>query len=216
MESAHLRGNVLFKPCPYVEIIVDEDISYKTEPSRNTSQPKWNEKLTLLVKPHSKINFCVLDKNSFRKDTIIGEKKLDLLQLLKIYNGRCDNLELTIDLYHELKPGEYASKVGELICLLQGLVVDLSKYVGPGSSNMALTPSNSDVDLQRNVVLLLSGIKAKLRTIGVENVVPTRPSFERPTPVPSTNVAPIPMTSTSSISNGMFYVISGIFGNQVF
>lgn len=204
MESAHLPGNVLFKPCPYVEIVVDEDISYKTEPTRNTSQPKWNEKLTLLVKPHSKINFCVLDKNNFRKDTVIGEKKLDLLQLLKIFNGRCDNLELTIDLFNENKQGEGALKVGELVCLLQGLVVDLSKYMRQGSSNMPLTPSNSEVDLQRNVMLLLNGIKAKVRTTSTENVVPSRPSFERPPPVPPSNIAAIPMTSTSTIPNGIF------------
>lgn len=202
VESAHLRGNVLFKPCPYVEIIVDEDISYKTEPSKHTFQPKWNEKLTLLVKPHSNINFCVLDKNNFRKDTVIGEKKLDLLQLLRIFNGRCDNLELTIDLFNDNKQGESAAtKAGELVCLLQGLVVDLSKYMRQGGANVPLTPSNSEVDLQRNGILLLSGIKAKVRAVGSENMLPSRPSFERSPPVTAPNIAPIPMTSTSTTAN---------------
>ncbi|KAK9882482.1 hypothetical protein WA026_021823 [Henosepilachna vigintioctopunctata] len=202
VESAHLRGAVLFKPCPYVEIIVDEDYSYKTEPSRNTSSPKWNEKLTLVVKPNSNIHFFVLDKNNFRKDTILGEKKLDLLKLLTMFNGRCDNLELTIDLLNESKQSESTSKVGELVCFLQGLVVDLSKCTRLSTCNMPLSASNSDAPTTRNV-LLLDGIKAKVRTPGSENVVPmpSRPSFERPM-VPASSIANVPVPSSANLPNG--------------
>ncbi|KAL3280597.1 hypothetical protein HHI36_003829 [Cryptolaemus montrouzieri] len=202
IESAHLRGSVLFKPCPYVEIIVDDENSYKTEPARNTSQPKWNEKLTLLVKPYSKINFSVLDRNNFRKDSVIGENKLDLFQLLLFFNGRCDNLELTIDLLNDNKQSESPSKVGELVCLLQGLIVDLSKFVRQSSSNMPLTPSNSDVPSNRNIALI-NGIKAKFRTTGSENMVPvsSRSSYERPT-VSVPGIATVPVPSGGNMLNG--------------
>lgn len=171
VECAHLRNSSFLKPNPYVELSVDGQNPRRTEIVKTTSQPKWNETFTVLINTSSKLHFSVLDHNSFRKDTIIGEKKLDLLQLLTHFNGNCENLELTLDLLTETKQGDNPSKIGELVCVLHGLSIDVSNHSirGP-STSMPLTQSNnSDQVVGRSV---LNGVRAKLRVQGTENVVP--------------------------------------------
>ncbi|KAJ8943234.1 hypothetical protein NQ314_009807 [Rhamnusium bicolor] len=198
VECAHLRSSAFLKPTPYVEITVDDQNPRKTETVKTTIQPKWNETFTLLVTPHSKINFSVMDHNSFRKDTIIGEKIMELFQLLSHFNGRCDNLDLTLDLMNENKQTESPIKVGELMCTLKGLNIDMSNYVRSNGS-MPLAQSNTDVP-NRTV---LNGIRAKLRSQGTENVVPTssRNSTERQTvAMPALALSP----SSDNVPNGKF------------
>ncbi|CAH0557490.1 unnamed protein product [Brassicogethes aeneus] len=190
VECAHLRLNSFLKPNPYVEITVDEQTPRKTDIVKNTTQPKWNETFTLLVTPHSKINLSVLDKKNFRKDSVCGEKKVDLFQLLTYFNGKCDNLELTLDLINENKPSESPTKVGELMCFLKGLNVDVSNYTRPGGST-PLTQSNSDSS--NNSRSVFNGIKAKVRSTGTENVVPS--SSRRSNQLTTSQ-------STNSIPNG--------------
>lgn len=96
VESATLRQSGLFKPSTYVEISVDDNGPRKTDISKNTTHPKWKEEVTVLVKPHTKILFRVIDHHNFRKDNVIGEKKLSLFQILQHFNGKCENLELTL------------------------------------------------------------------------------------------------------------------------
>lgn len=197
MECAHLRSNALIKPTPYVEIIVDDKNPLKTETVKTTTQPRWNETFTLLVTPQSKVNFAVKDHNSFRKDTVIGEKKVELFVLLYHFNGKCDNLDLTLDLMSETKQTDSPVKVGELVCTLNGLNIDMSQYMRVNGAT-PLTPSNSDVS-HRSV---LNGIRAKLRGSGTENTVPntSRTSTERQHAIPAPPLAMSP--SSSIIPNG--------------
>lgn len=88
MDSAHIQSSSLLKPSPYVEISVENEQPRKTETLKNTTQPKWNETFNLLVTIHSKVHFAVLDKNNFRKDTVVGEKTVDLQHLLLHSEGR--------------------------------------------------------------------------------------------------------------------------------
>lgn len=202
MECAHLRSSTLIKPTPYVEITGDDKNPLKTETVKTTTQPKWNETFTLLVTPQSKINFAVKDHNNFRKDTIIGEKKVDLFVLLYHFNGKCDNLDLTLDLMSESKQTDSPVKVGELMCTFKGLNIDMSSYVRINGA-MPLTQSNSD-NSHRSV---LNGIRAKIRGTGSENVIPnpSRTSIDRPHPaIPASPLAMSP-NSNSSIPNGKFW-----------
>lgn len=183
MECAHLRSTNLIKPTPYVEITVDDKTPLKTETVKTTTQPKWNETFTLLITPQSKINFAVKCHNNFRKDTIIGEKKLDLILLLYHFNGKCDNLDVTLDLMSE-KQSDSPVKVGELVCTFRGLNIDMSNYVRINGA-MPLGQSNSDLGQSQPHRSILNGIRAKVRGTGTENVMPTqsRTSMEqRPLP----------------------------------
>lgn len=126
VEGAVLRERSSFlKPNPYVEFLIDEKSSRKTEFVKNTYQPKWNEEFTVLVTPQSTLHFRILDHSSFRKDTLIGEKRLNLFQLLTHYHGKCDNLELNLDLLSSDWPHP-PTKVCVLTVVLNGLQIDLS------------------------------------------------------------------------------------------
>ncbi|CAG9823383.1 unnamed protein product [Phaedon cochleariae] len=200
VECAHLRsGSVLtLKPTPYVEITVDDKTPLKTENVKTTTQPKWNETFTVLVTPRSKINFAIRDHNSFfRKDTTIGEKKLDLFLLLFHFNGRCDFLDLTLDLTNDNKQ-DSPVKVGELMCTFKGLVIDMSSYMRSNAS-LPLVQSNSEVN-HRSV---LNGIRAKLRVPGAENVAPAASRGSLEGAEGRAVMAALPVSSSaSSVPNG--------------
>ncbi|XP_023028955.1 suppressor of deltex [Leptinotarsa decemlineata] len=203
VECAHLKPtNFLLKPTPYVEISVDDKTPVKTETVKTTLQPKWDETFKVLVTPQSKINFVVKDHNNLRKDTTIGEKKVELYLLLFHFNGRCDNLDLTLDLMNDSKQIETATKVGELMCTFKGLIVDMSNYARSSTTPLTQNAGNSSDSSHRSV---LNGIRAKLRTTGAENVVPSfsRNSLESAERRPSMSVVPLAMSpSTNSIPNG--------------
>nr|CAD7399900.1 unnamed protein product [Timema poppensis] len=113
VECAHLRGGSFLKPNPYVELSVDDKSPRKTEVVKCTYQPKWNEEFTVLVTPHSHLHFKLLDHSTFRKDGQVGEKRLSLYEILTYYDGKCENLELTLDLVVESKHDGQPTKVGE-------------------------------------------------------------------------------------------------------
>ena len=72
--------------------------------------------------PYSYLHYKLLDQSTFRRDSVIGEKNLSLFEVLSHYNGKCENLELTLVLTYDSK------QVGELIILLNGLKVDMKAY----------------------------------------------------------------------------------------
>ena len=75
-----------------------------------------------LVTPYSQLHYRLLDQSTFRKDSVLGEKKLSLYEVLTHYNGKLENLELTLVLMSDAK------QVGELITLMNGLKVDMKQY----------------------------------------------------------------------------------------
>ena len=189
VECAHLRTSGFMKPSPYVELTIDGNSPRRTEIVKNTSQPKWNENFTVLVTLHSKLHFNVLDHNSFRKDTTIGEKKLDLYQLLSYYKGKCENMELTIDLTYEGKQSDSPTKSGELICVLSGLQVEMPSQNNHSATTLPLTESDND-STPTSVRCVLNGVRVKVRSQGSENVVPpvsqrrsNTGTVERPSPL---------------------------------
>lgn len=96
VESANIKNSGLFKPNPYLQVVIDDKLSRRTDYIKNTLHPKWKEDLTVLVTPQSQLLFRLADYHSFRKDNIIGEKRIHLLKILLFFNGKCDNVELTI------------------------------------------------------------------------------------------------------------------------
>lgn len=135
VEAAVLKSASFLKPNPYVEFSVDDKSPRKTEVSKSTYQPKWNEEFTILVTAYSQLHFRLLDHSTFRKDTIIGEKRISLFQILAHYNGKLENLELTLDLMNESKHDSQLTKVGELVTLFDGLKIDMSGVVPPNEQS---------------------------------------------------------------------------------
>lgn len=144
------------KPNPYIEFSVDEKSPRKTEVSKSTYQPKWNEEFTVLVTPHSQLHFRLLDHSTFRKDTLIGEKKLSLFQILSHYNGKLENLELTLDLITETsKHDSQLAKVGELVTLFDGLKIDMTNVTSPNTGDIMRQSQCSVINGSTNAAIPL-------------------------------------------------------------
>lgn len=112
---------------------------------------------------------------------MLGERSVHLAQILEHYHGRCDNLELVMDLLGNVKP-DGRTKSGELVVVLNGLKIEnmtinstqqtngvsngISANVGNGSSNSANSTVNGSNDA--NVCngrssILCGGIRARMR-----------------------------------------------------
>ncbi|CAG4968025.1 unnamed protein product [Colias eurytheme] len=129
VESANIRSSGLFKPNPYLQVIIDDNISRRTEVIKNTLHPKWKEEFTVLVTPLSKIVFRLADHHSFRKDNILGEKRINFLKVLLYFNGKIENVEMTLDLMKTVSQDNSSNsntevKSAELVLLLDGLRID--------------------------------------------------------------------------------------------
>ncbi|KAF7283441.1 hypothetical protein GWI33_000526 [Rhynchophorus ferrugineus] len=226
VECAHIRLSTFLKPSPYVEVTVDQQAPRKTEIVKNTAHPKWNESFNLLVTLQSKINFAVIDRNNFRKDSTLGEKTVELYQLLSHSEGN-DGLEVTLDLMNN-KQTDSPARVGELICYFKGLQIEAGTSHArrenrrASSHSTPLTQNNTDGPSYT----VLNGIRIKPRNSGSENTAPAplesgldrrsdRPARpERPAPLPpilpvqqlqplSQALSPLPASSSNNnIPNG--------------
>lgn len=125
VDKALLRNHSFIKPNPYVDLSVDNVRGRKTDFAKNTYLPKWNEDITVLVKPTSELHFKLFDHSIIRKDTLLGEQIISLSHVLQKYNGQCNNLELTMDLTVQAKDLSHV-KNGELIVVFNGLKIDMS------------------------------------------------------------------------------------------
>lgn len=168
-----MRNNGIFKPNPYVELSIDNKSIRKTEIVKHTYLPKWNEDFTVLVTPVSEIVFRVLDRSSFLKDSLLGERVVQLGQILEHYNGRLENLELNMDLLGALKP-DGRSKSGELVVVLNGLRIDNAVTNGGttaanGNSNNCAVVENASATppaaaaINNRSSILSGGIRARMR-----------------------------------------------------
>ncbi|CAG0889611.1 unnamed protein product [Darwinula stevensoni] len=127
VDSASLnQSGSLFKPSPYVQVLVDGKHSKKTDVVRGTYNPKFNDPFTLLVTPHSTVTLKVFGWNAFKKDSLIGEANVEIFSTLKKNRGRCSNLTCDLPLTIETKGSSERQKAGELRVILDGMSVDPS------------------------------------------------------------------------------------------
>ncbi|XP_017022180.1 E3 ubiquitin-protein ligase Su(dx) [Drosophila kikkawai] len=171
IEEASLRNNGFLKPNPYVELLIDNKSKRKTDLVKNSYLPKWNEEFTVLITPNSTLHFKVLDHSSFRKDAMLGERSINLAHILQHYNGRCEFLELTIDLFVTSKSDNRQTKSGELVAILNGLKLDMSKLQIQGAAVQqngntpvqAVNPAMvSDAAAGRSC-MIYGGVRARMR-----------------------------------------------------
>lgn len=143
--------------------------------------PAWNEGFTVCVTPTSEVTFRVLDRSSFLKDSILGERNLHLAQILECYHGRCDNLELVLDLLGSLKP-EGRIKCGELTVVLNGLRIESmasasnQSQITNGTNNasnitgsIASAPIDETLICNGRSIILSGGVRARIRGSPVNN-----------------------------------------------
>ncbi|KAG7205569.1 hypothetical protein KM043_007541 [Ampulex compressa] len=175
IEAAVLRSSTFLKPNPYIEFSVDDKSPRKTEVSKSTYQPKWNEEFTILVTPYSQLHFRLLDHSTFRKDALIGEKRISLSQVLAHYNGKLENMELIFDLMSESKHDSHLCKVGELITVFDGLRIDMPNIASlsindPACQTQCTSEGVTNSESVNNRSILNGGVRARMRLHSNENV----------------------------------------------
>jgi atrophin-1 interacting protein 5 (WW domain-containing E3 ubiquitin protein ligase 1) len=144
-----------------VELSIDANPARKTEIQKNTYLPKWNDTFTVLVTPTSILQFRIFDHSSFRKDSLMGEQTVHLAQILQHYNGRCENLELVMDLLYDSKSEGRQLKNGELVAVLNGLKIDMT--AAAGQNGAAAFPESVQNGNSVRSSVLNGGIRSRMR-----------------------------------------------------
>lgn len=89
VSSAKLkRKKNWFGTAIYTEVAADGE-SKKTAKSSSSSNPKWDEQLTVNVTPQTTLEFRVWSHHTIKADALLGRATVDLKQALLIHNRKC-------------------------------------------------------------------------------------------------------------------------------
>ncbi|XP_053101112.1 NEDD4-like E3 ubiquitin-protein ligase WWP1 isoform X4 [Hemicordylus capensis] len=105
----------------YTELLADTEIK-KTSKSNSSSNPKWDEQLTVNVTPQTTLEFRVWSHHTLKADALLGKATVDLRQALEIHNRRLERVKEQLKLSLENKSG--LVQTGELIIVLDGVVLE--------------------------------------------------------------------------------------------
>ncbi|KAL4648447.1 NEDD4-like E3 ubiquitin-protein ligase WWP1 [Arapaima gigas] len=129
----------------YVELIADGEVR-RTTKSHSSSNPKWEERLTLNVSPHSKLDFKVWSHHTLKADALLGKATLDVHQVLEQNERKLENVKEVLKLVLESKSGALIP-TGELTVFLDGLVLEQESLADGsmlGNSSVAKVQQNGD------------------------------------------------------------------------
>ncbi|XP_070841673.1 NEDD4-like E3 ubiquitin-protein ligase WWP1 [Chaetodon trifascialis] len=122
------RKKSLFGTAIYVEVTADGE-SRRTTKSHSSSSPKWDERLTLNVTPHTQVDFKVWSHHTLKADALLGKATLDLLQALEQHDRKLENVKEVLKLSVEQKG--VLVPIGELTVYLDGLTVTDQEELAP-------------------------------------------------------------------------------------
>ncbi|XP_027004982.2 NEDD4-like E3 ubiquitin-protein ligase WWP1 isoform X1 [Tachysurus fulvidraco] len=125
----------------YVEVTAEGE-SRKTTKSHNPSSPKWDDRLTLNVTPHSQLEFKVWTHHTLKADALLGKATLDLHQALEQHDRKLENVKEVLKLTLENKNGVMTS--GELTVILDGLAVDQEPLHNGNTATTTKVQQNGD------------------------------------------------------------------------
>ncbi|XP_053268770.1 NEDD4-like E3 ubiquitin-protein ligase WWP1 isoform X1 [Pleuronectes platessa] len=114
------RKKSLFGTSIYVEVTAEGE-SRRTVKSHSSSSPKWDERLTLNVTPHTQVDFKVWSHNTLKADALLGKATLDLMKALEQHDRKLENVKEVLKLSVEQKGAIVPA--GELTVYLDGLTV---------------------------------------------------------------------------------------------
>uniref|UniRef100_A0A8C9W9R6 E3 ubiquitin-protein ligase n=1 Tax=Scleropages formosus TaxID=113540 RepID=A0A8C9W9R6_SCLFO len=118
----------------YVELIADGE-ARRTTKSHSSSNPKWEERLTLNVSPISKLDFKVWSHHTLKADALLGKATLDVHQLLERNDRKLENVKEVLKLALESKSGVLIP-TGELTIVLDGLSLEEESLCNTNYSNV--------------------------------------------------------------------------------
>ncbi|KAM4823848.1 NEDD4-like E3 ubiquitin-protein ligase WWP1 isoform X2 [Urocitellus parryii] len=171
VSSAKLkRKKNWFGTATYTDVVVDGEIK-KTAKSSSSSNPKWDEQLTVNVTPQSTLEFRVWSHHTLKADALLGRATIDLKQALLKHNRKLEKVKEQLKLSLENKNG--IVQTGELIVVLDGLVIEQENLTNCNSS---------PTKIQQNGDALHENGESSARTTtrlavessnGVDNHIPT-------------------------------------------
>ncbi|XP_066579404.1 NEDD4-like E3 ubiquitin-protein ligase WWP1 isoform X2 [Amia ocellicauda] len=105
----------------YVELLADGEAK-KTAKTNSSSNPKWEERLTLNVTPHTKLDFKVWSHHTLKANALLGKATVDINEVLEEHNRKLENVKEVLKLSLDNKNGVIAT--GELTVILDGLSLE--------------------------------------------------------------------------------------------
>ncbi|XP_036088655.1 NEDD4-like E3 ubiquitin-protein ligase WWP1 isoform X3 [Rousettus aegyptiacus] len=142
VSSAKLkRKKNWFGTAIYTEVVVDGEIK-KTAKSNSSSNPKWNEQLTVNVTPQTTLEFRVWSHHTLKADALLGRATIDLKQALLRHNRKLERVKEQLKLSLENKNG--IVQTGELTVVLDGLVIEPESHPNCSSSPAIEIQQNGD------------------------------------------------------------------------
>lgn len=109
--------------------VTAEGESRRTAKSHSSSSPKWDERLTLNVTPHTQVDFKVWSHHTLKADALLGKATLDLIQALEQHDRKLENVKEVLKLSVEQKGVLVA--MGELTVYLDGLTITDQEELAP-------------------------------------------------------------------------------------
>uniref|UniRef100_A0A4W5M4D1 E3 ubiquitin-protein ligase n=1 Tax=Hucho hucho TaxID=62062 RepID=A0A4W5M4D1_9TELE len=134
------RKKSLFGTSIYVEVTAEGE-SRRTAKSHSSSNPKWDERLTLNVRPHTQVDFKVWSHHTLKADALLGKATLDLLQALEQHDRKLENVKEVLKLVLDNKGAVVAT--GELTVFLDGLTVN-QEQLHNGNAATSTIQQNGD------------------------------------------------------------------------
>ncbi|XP_038829267.1 NEDD4-like E3 ubiquitin-protein ligase WWP1 isoform X1 [Salvelinus namaycush] len=135
------RKKSLFGTSIYVEVTAEGE-SRRTAKSHSSSNPKWDERLTLNVRPHTQVDFKVWSHHTLKADALLGKATLDLLQALEQHDRKLENVKEVLKLVLDNKGAVAAT--GELTVFLDGLTVNQEQLLNGNTATSTKVQQNGD------------------------------------------------------------------------
>ncbi|XP_016152294.1 PREDICTED: NEDD4-like E3 ubiquitin-protein ligase WWP1 isoform X2 [Ficedula albicollis] len=154
----------------YTELTADGEIK-KTAKSSSSSNPKWDEQLTVNVTPQTTLEFRVWSHHTLKADALLGRATVDLRQALEVHNRKLEKVKEQLKLSLENKSGMV--QTGELTVVLDGLVVEQESLTNLSSSATKVQQNGEAVHESRDASARSSSRSACDISNGIDNQVPS-------------------------------------------
>ncbi|XP_075584305.1 NEDD4-like E3 ubiquitin-protein ligase WWP1 isoform X2 [Pelecanus crispus] len=154
----------------YTELTADGEIK-KTAKSSSSSNPKWDEQLTVNVTPQTTLEFRVWSHHTLKADALLGRATVDLRQALEIHNRKLEKVKEQLKLSLENKSGMV--QTGELTVVLDGLVVEQESLTNLSSSATKVQQNGEAVHESRDTSARSTSRSACDISNGIDNQVPS-------------------------------------------